>query len=584
MTLRARILGGFAALVLIPLVSLAVVVRQQMSSRLTAQFQQRIASLVSIIERDLAQESATLEQRLTTLTEALAADNRFRRAAVQYDRSERAYLLDYAGNAMRLMGLSMLQLQNDSGRILSSGHFRNEYDVIDAKLPGLVGSSPNGTALLRARSAEGTFLTVARVDSFQIAGRRFYTIGGAPLVDRLITALAGDETVAVTIIYPGGMASSDAALSSRMTRDSTGRVVIPQESDLVAYARELRYIDETGKASSARIVVSHPLAPLQQLRREIDLTFLIAGIAAIVLALLLSGWLSRKLSRPIAELAQKTSAIELHQLDVDFSTDRTDEVGALSRVLAAMTKRLRASATSLKEAERRATIGEVSRQVNHDIKNGLIPIRNVLRHLTQVARDDPSQLAAVFAERQETLDAGISYLEQLAANYAKLYPRLDRRACDVNAVVNGLVQELADSGNARVRASLAPSLPAAMADDIVLKRILENLVGNAIDSADSKSGSVTVTTEHVIDDSGAEVVTITVADTGPGMAREQLDRIFEDFYTTKEGGTGLGLSIVRRLVMDLNGSLRVQSEPGVGTSFTVELPAAAEPPTGMAAP
>jgi signal transduction histidine kinase len=68
-------------------------------------------------------------------------------------------------------------------------------------------------------------------------------------------------------------------------------------------------------------------------------------------------------------------------------------------------------------------------------------------------------------------------------------------------------------------------------------------------------------------------VKITVSDTGPGMTRKELDSAFDDFYTTKPNGTGLGLSIVRRLVLDLEGTLHVQTEPGVGTSFVVMLPA-----------
>jgi signal transduction histidine kinase len=85
---------------------------------------------------------------------------------------------------------------------------------------------------------------------------------------------------------------------------------------------------------------------------------------------------------------------------------------------------------------------------------------------------------------------------------------------------------------------------------------------------------VTVTTRQAGGDGDAAKVQIIVADTGPGMSRKQLDQAFDDFYTTKTGGTGLGLSIVRRLILDLNGSLRVETEPGTGTRFVVELPAA----------
>jgi signal transduction histidine kinase len=88
----------------------------------------------------------------------------------------------------------------------------------------------------------------------------------------------------------------------------------------------------------------------------------------------------------------------------------------------------------------------------------------------------------------------------------------------------------------------------------------------------SDQGAVTISSRSVVGGAGP-VVQIVVADTGPGMSEQQLERAFQDFYTTKAGGTGLGLSVVRRLVLDLNGTLRVESEPGVGTRFIVELPA-----------
>ena len=78
---------------------------------------------------------------------------------------------------------------------------------------------------------------------------------------------------------------------------------------------------------------------------------------------------------------------------------------------------------------------------------------------------------------------------------------------------------------------------------------------------------MTVTTEK-----GRGIVRLAVSDSGRGMTKAELDKAFDDFYTTKPGGTGLGLSIVRRLVLDSNGSLKVETEPGEGSKFIVELP------------
>jgi signal transduction histidine kinase len=111
-----------------------------------------------------------------------------------------------------------------------------------------------------------------------------------------------------------------------------------------------------------------------------------------------------------------------------------------------------------------------------------------------------------------------------------------------------------------------------LGDPIAFRRILENLVANAVDSLESKPGQITISTEASQRD-GEPAIRLTVADTGRGMTTEEAGKIFNDFYTTKEGGTGLGLSIVRRLVTDLQGTIGVESTPGKGTRIIIEIPA-----------
>src|SRR2546421_5581139 len=163
MTFRARLLLGFGAVVLVPLTVFGLRIRVVMANRLTAEYQQRVAALVSVIRADLDQRSGGIALRLAALRDAITRDNRFRVAVLQG--GERTYLLDYAGDAMRLAGLSLLQIQDETGRIVSSGHFRNEYDQSDPALPRLLARAPAGTALVQARSAEAPFLALARLDS-----------------------------------------------------------------------------------------------------------------------------------------------------------------------------------------------------------------------------------------------------------------------------------------------------------------------------------------------------------------------------------------------------------------------------------
>jgi signal transduction histidine kinase len=328
---------------------------------------------------------------------------------------------------------------------------------------------------------------------------------------------------------------------------------------------------KTPEVVEARLEVTQPLAPLRELQGNVDSWFLMVAIGTAATALLLAVWLSSRISRPLAALAEKTAVLDLDRLDVKFEGG-TDEVGSLARLLGDLASRLRSSTARVREAERRATTGDLARQINHDIKNGLIPLRNVMRHLEQVERDEPATLPSVFSERRQTVDSSIAYLENLVTSYQRLSSSPDRRDFDLNALISDVIRAAQADKRVEFTTQLASNLPQIAGDPIAFRRILENLTSNAVDSLDGNRGRITVSTESVRRDQEPPLVRVTVADTGRGMTREEAGKIFNDFYTTKEGGTGLGLSIVRRLVMDLHGKVAVESEPGKGTRMIIEIP------------
>jgi signal transduction histidine kinase len=410
------------------------------------------------------------------------------------------------------------------------------------------------------RGPEREFVALTRARSFVLADRPFTIVGGVVVDDAWLQRLARDRAIAIALRYPGG-AIETAVDSPIDADDAVGTLQLPVIRN------------DTGSAEvvQGELTVTQSMAPLAALRRRADAWFLLTATGASLIALLLAVWVSSRISRPIAALADKTAVLDLDRLDVDFDAG-TDEVGRLSRLLGDLAARLRAGTARIREAERRATVGDVARQVNHDIKNGLIPLRNVVRHLSQVEREDPSALAAVFAERRSTVDSSIAYLETLAASYQRLSPPLDRRDCDVNALVTDVTNAAQGHEPAVIEADLA-NVPRVVGDAIAFRRILENLVANAVDSLESRPGRIVVSTRVADRDGDVPAVRITVADSGRGMSAEEMKRIFEDFYTTKASGTGLGLSIVRRLVMDLHGTINVESEPGRGTRFIIDIPA-----------
>jgi two-component system, NtrC family, nitrogen regulation sensor histidine kinase NtrY len=482
MSLRTRLLIAFAVVVLIPIALLAFGLRQEMSRRLSDEYQVRVDRVIEVIREDLARESAAIAERLASLESALLNDNRFRRAAVAGVETERDYLLEYAGIAMRLTGLSMLQIQDGDDRIVSSGHFRNEHGRVEAGLASALYRA-RGVTLVTTRTADREFLALARAESFLVSGRTFTIVGGAAVDQAFLARLARDRAIVVSLRYPG---------ATPLTVPQT-----PETTDDAAVG-ELQLPVIRGGAGTplevvqARLQVTQPLTPLRTLLRGADAWFFGTAVATGVTALLLAVWVSSRISRPLAALAEKTAVLDLDRLDVDFDSG-ADEVGRLSRLLGDLAARLRTSTARVREAERRATVGELARQINHDIKNGLIPLRNVMRHLTQVERDEPDALAAVFAERRRTVDSSIAYLETLATSYQRLSTPLERRDCDLNALIADVVRAAQGHEHVEFETDLA-HLPRVVGDPVAFRRILENLIANAVDSLQLTSGRVTVST------------------------------------------------------------------------------------------
>jgi signal transduction histidine kinase len=556
MSLRTRLLLAFAAVVLIPIGLLAFGVRYEMNRRLSEEYQRRVDRVVEVIREDLARESTAIAERLSSLERALVNDNQFRSAAIAGVDHDRDYVLDYASTAMRLTGLSMLQIQDADGRIISSGHFRNEHGRVEAGLAAAL-SGARGPAFVMSRGPERELLALARAETFVLSDRTFTIVGGVAVDEAFLARLARDRSIVVTLHHPGGtLATAPAPLDDD---SAVGQLQVP--------------VIRSGTSPDivqARLEVRQPLMPLRTLLRSADTWFLWTAAGTGAAALVLAVWVSSRMSGRLAALAEKTAVLDLDRLDVEFDPG-TDEVGRLSRLLGDLAIRLRASTARVREAERRATVGELARQINHDIKNGLIPLRNVMRHLAQVERDEPATLPAVFAERRQTVDSSIAYLETLATSYQRLSRPVERRDCDVNALINEVVRAAQGHEHVDVSTELA-NLPRVLGDPLAFRRILENLIANAVDSLHSTPGRIVVSTALVNREGELPIVRMIVADTGRGMSADEAKRIFDDFYTTKESGTGLGLSIVRRLVMDVHGTIAVESTLGKGTRMIVDIP------------
>jgi two-component system, NtrC family, nitrogen regulation sensor histidine kinase NtrY len=577
---RFRLQVGAALVALVPVLGVALGVRHEAGARVEAAVARGVESELAGMRGTLAAGAAGITRRLDAVAATLDRDPGIR-AALQGDPRARATLLDALPPLAAAGGLDLLRLQDPGGRILASGHFRNEFDRVEAPplSPTGVGAgmrevrgggavvgtaaagAPPGVVLVTP-SASGPLEVLAVVRPLELAGRPFLLVGGVALEGLGVPpALAAPEEAGRPLPQEGPGVSGSHPRVEWAPRPRS--LVLPR----LDATRDPPLWDEV------HLEVRGPLDEVVALRRSVD-RWILLGMAAVLVGVLgLGGWMGARLSRPLEALAARATRIDLDHPDWGPPPARRDELGALARVLARMTQRLGDDAVRLREAERKATVADLARQVHHDIRNGLVPIRNVVRHLVRVRDEDPEALAGVLAQRQRTLEESLTYLDSLAGGWARMAGNPRRVRVEVGPVVEAVAGGAAPPGGVEVRALVSADLPPVFGDPDGVRRIVENLVRNAVEAVGAGPGRVEVTVDAVAGSlEGERDLRVQVTDTGPGLPPGREADVFQDFYTTREGGTGLGLSIVRRLVMDLGGSVEADSPPGGGARFTVLLP------------
>jgi two-component system nitrogen regulation sensor histidine kinase NtrY len=547
MNFQARLTLALLAIAAVPLAILGYGVRRELTARIDAEAARQVAGVRSQVTARVASIAAGDRGRLESLAADLATDNRFRVATQTESPLMRVWLVDWAAATLRLTGLAVLRVQDATGKTVSVGEAHDDVGRELQATAAAIASSPGAAAVIDARSARGPVRALVSMATFTVGADTFRIVGGSAFDSARVAQLSPDNTI-------------EARLRAANAPTSEGAIAVAT----------LPLVDEfAAQTDTVQLLLIPDLGPTRQLRAEITRWLLITLSGTLVVAILVASLMGRLVSAPIEELVERTERLDLDKLEMKFATGRDDELGVLERTLDSLTGRLRTSVSRLREAERAAATGDLARQINHDIKNGLTPIRNVLRHLSQIAEKEPASLGAIYAERKGTLESSVEYLDQLARTYAKLSPALGRALTDPRPILREVA---ASVSAATMDLRVSDTLPSVRADAVVLRRIVENLVSNATEALEGKPGTISL---------GAAAtngrVRITVSDTGRGMTKQELDRAFDDFFTTKESGTGLGLSVVRRLVTDLGGSVRAETAPGQGSTFTVEIPSADAP-------
>jgi len=227
--------------------------------------------------------------------------------------------------------------------------------------------------------------------------------------------------------------------------------------------------------------------------------------------------------------------------------------------------------TPLMRAQKVAAWGEVARKLAHEIKNPLTPIQLSAQRIRKAYLKSAPDLERIVSECTEAIVREVEALKNLVDEFAQFarLPAVNLQQASLDDVVGQALSLYDGFAGVVIERRLVPDLPPLRLDPAQMKRVLINLIDNAIEATEKK-GTVTVTTEF---DRAHGRVRLGVADDGPGIPTEDRDKLFVPSFSTKRRGSGLGLAIVSRIIQEHQGTIRVEDNTPRGARFVVELPA-----------
>ncbi len=233
--------------------------------------------------------------------------------------------------------------------------------------------------------------------------------------------------------------------------------------------------------------------------------------------------------------------------------------------------------TEILATQRLTAWKEAVERVIHEIKNPLTPVGLAAETLKTAWGRDPARFADLFPSAIDMILGAVRDLKELIGEFSHFsrLPAMQPERLDPNAIVLDALSPYSQApiGRVKVRVDLAPDVPEIEVDAVQLKRVLLNVINNALEAMAERGGELRLRTAR--EDGG---VAIRVDDDGPGV--EDVERIFEPHYTTKVKGLGLGLAIARQIVEEHGGTIRAESVPGKGTSVRIHLPGLARAGAG----
>ncbi|RZK10382.1 MAG: HAMP domain-containing protein, partial [Flavobacterium sp.] len=290
--------------------------------------------------------------------------------------------------------------------------------------------------------------------------------------------------------------------------------------------------------------------------------FLIAGVIAL--------FITNRITRSFSVISEKMKAITLGKTNEEIIWKRDDEIGELVKQYNKMVRQLEQSANALAKSEREGAWREMARQVAHEIKNPLTPMKLSIQYLQRAIQNDQPNVQQLTTSVASTLIEQIDHLSKIAADFSQFANIAIKKVeqIDLHGVIRSLVDLYSSNPKMHLQWNQLPQSLLMHTDKTHMNRLFTNLLTNAVDACSEARNCVVSINESI---SGKNVI-VAVTDNGEGIPADMQSKIFIPNFTTKTSGTGLGLAMCKSIVEQAGGSIWFETQEGQGTTFFVRLP------------
>jgi nitrogen fixation/metabolism regulation signal transduction histidine kinase len=289
----------------------------------------------------------------------------------------------------------------------------------------------------------------------------------------------------------------------------------------------------------------------------------------LICAAVLAYFISNSITRPLTIISEKLRILNLNKINEPIEWNSKDEIGILVSEYNKMIAELEQSAQKLAKGERESAWREMAKQIAHEIKNPLTPMKLSIQYLQRAIDEGNPNIEELAKRVTKTLEEQIENLSSIAtafSSFAKM-PKAQNEIINLNDLLKHIVDLFAREEDTSVAFNSESQNPLVFADKNQLVSVFNNLVKNAIQSIpEQRKGFVDV---HVKQEEGW--LTVSVSDNGSGIPRDNYDKVFVPNFTTKSSGTGLGLAITKQIIDGTGGRIWFESAQNVGTTFYVRL-------------